>query len=142
MSDSVYDSKNVDVEFIIESILEGKTYREIAQELRISLAKLHGITSLSEHSARVREALKISADSYSDKAEQILKDAKGNLVEIQRARELAQHYRWKASKRDPKRFSDKLDVTTDGEKINQSIDLSKLSTEVLEALKNAGQKPE
>lgn len=104
---SVLDGK---IETIIELITEGKTYREIAMDLKVPKTVLMDFTANPDHSARVREALEYSADTYADKAEQVLIDAKSNLVEIQRAKELAQHYRWKASKRSPKRFGDRLEV--------------------------------
>ncbi len=117
----------LDIEVIIEMIIDGKTFREISESESVSLGKLHSFTSSTEHSARVRDALKISADSYSDMAEQVLKEAAGNLIEISRARELAQHYRWKASKRDPRRFSDKLELSGDPENpVTQSVVIFKL----------------
>lgn len=109
--------KALNVEEIISMLIDGKTYRKIADELNTPLSTLHDFTSKPEHSARVRQALEYSASTYADQAEEVLIKAEGNLVEIQRARELAQHYRWKASKRSPKKYGDKLDVTTDGEKI-------------------------
>lgn len=111
----------LDLETIVEMILQGDSYKTIAQKLNIGLTKLHEFTSNTNHSARVREALIISASTFDDKAEQVLLDAKLDMVEIQRARELAQHYRWKASKRAPRVYGDKLDLTTDGEKIQQTI---------------------
>lgn len=111
----------LDLETIVEMILQGDSYKTIAQRLNIGLTKLHEFTSNTNHSARVREALIISASTFDDKAEQVLIDAKRDMVEIQRARELAQHYRWKASKRAPRVYGDKLDLTTDGEKIQQTI---------------------
>lgn len=111
----------LDLETIVEMILQGDSYKTIAQKLNIGLTKLHEFTSNTNHSARVREALIISASTFDDKAEQVLLDAKRDMVEIQRARELAQHYRWKASKRAPRVYGDKLDLTTDGEKIQQTI---------------------
>jgi transposase len=95
---------------IIELILEGYSYRKIAERLEVPLTTLHDYTSKGEHSARAREALEYSAQTFDDKAEEVLINAKSNLTEVQRARELAQHYRWKASKRNPKRFGDKLDT--------------------------------
>lgn len=112
---------NFNIDDIVEMILQGKSYRSIANELNCKLSTLHDFTSKSEHSARVKTALIISASTFDDKAEQVLVEAKGNMVEIQRARELAQHYRWKASKRAPKVYGDKLDLTSDGEKIQQTI---------------------
>jgi len=111
----------LDLDNIVEMILQGDSYKTIAQKLNIGLTKLHEFTSNTDHSARVREALIISASTFDDKAEQVLLDAKRDMVEIQRARELAQHYRWKASKRAPRVYGDKLDLTTDGEKIQQTI---------------------
>lgn len=95
---------------IVELITEGKTYEQIAKELKVPKTTLMDFTAKPDHSARVREALEYSADSYADKAEQVLIDAKGTLVEIQRAKELAQHYRWKSSKRSPKRYGDRIEV--------------------------------
>lgn len=109
------------IDRIIELISEGKTFRQIAEELKVSKTSLMDFTAKSDHSARVREALEYSADSYADKAEQVLLDAKSNLVEIQRAKELAQHYRWKASKRSPKRFGDRIEVDAPNGLINVTI---------------------
>ena len=107
----------LDLDNIVEMILQGDSYKTMAQKLNIGLTKLHEFTSNTNHSARVREALIISASTFDDKAEQVLLDAKRDMVEIQRARELAQHYRWKASKRAPRVYGDKLDLTTDGNEI-------------------------
>ena len=106
--------EKLNIEDVVEMIIDGKTYRQMAKMYNIPLTTLHDFTSKSEHSARVREALEYSASSYADKAEQVLLDAEGTLTEIQRARELAQHYRWKASKRSPKKYGDKVDVTSAG----------------------------
>jgi len=102
---------------VIEMIIAGKSFRQMADILQVPLSTLHDFTSKSEHSARVREALDYSADSFSDKAEAVLIEAESLPTEIQRARELAQHYRWKASKRSPKRFGDKVDITSAGKEI-------------------------
>ena len=109
----------MDIDECIDLIIEGKTFREIASHYKVSVSAIHKHFSKSEHSARVNEALSISASSYADKADEVLsaitKDS--NPVEMSRARELAQHYRWKASKRNPRAFGDKVDITTQGEKI-------------------------
>ena len=113
------EKPEINLDDVIEMILQGQTYRQIAENVKKPLSTLHDFLARDEHSARVKEAFQISADSYADLAEEALKGAKSTIPEIQRARELAQHYRWKASKRAPKKYGDKLDVTTDGEKINQ-----------------------
>lgn len=109
------------VEEIIDLLIEGKTYRFIAEKYGVSLSTLHDFMNSNEHSARTRSALEISASSYADKAEEVLIQAERDKIEIQRARELAQHYRWKAGKRNPKKYGDKMDLTTDGEKISQVV---------------------
>lgn len=112
-----------DIEDAIQMIIDGKTFREIAVEFGFTVGALHKYLNKSEHSARVAEALMISAASYADKAEEVLQDITkdSNTVEMARARELAQHYRWKASKRNPRSYGDKVDVTSNGETVNIPI---------------------
>lgn len=118
---SILDGK---IEEVLESILEGKTFREIAKIHNVGLSTLHRFINSEEHSARARNAMEISASSYADKAEEVLILAENDRGELMRARELAQHYRWKAGKRSPKKYGDKVDVTTGGDKIApQSIPL-------------------
>ncbi len=103
-------------EEIIEMIIDGKTFRYIAENMGVALSTLHDFISKDEHSARARMALDISSNEYAEKAEQVLLQAKGgSLAEMQRARELAQHYRWLASKRSPKRYGDKIELSGDKE---------------------------
>lgn len=106
--------KGVKIEEVLALIIAGKTFREIAEDYGVAVSTLHEYLHKSEHSARVNDALKISANSYADKAEEVLKDITrtSNQIEMARARELAQHYRWKASKRNPRSYGDKLDVTS------------------------------
>lgn len=106
-----------DIDTVVSLILDGKTYRYIADCIKVPLSTLHDNLSKSEHSARVREALLISADSYADKAEEVLLHAESDKNEIARAKELAQHYRWKSSKRNPQGYGDKIDVTSAGGKL-------------------------
>lgn len=103
----------LDIDYIVSKLIDGKTYRDISMDLNVPLSTLHDFTSKDEHSARVREALQISGDTYADMAEEVLKTAEGTKEEIMRARELAQHYRWKAAKRYPKRYGDKLELAGD-----------------------------
>jgi hypothetical protein len=49
-----------------------------------------------------------------DLAESILRNAEGSKEELMRARELAQHYRWKAGKMNPKAYGDRLEVEGKG----------------------------
>lgn len=119
------------IDDIVELILEGKTFREIASKKGVALGTLHSFITLDEHSVRVRNALEVSASSYADKAEEVLILAEKDSIEMTRARELAQHYRWKAGKRNPKKYGDKLDLTTKGDSLSKSEDLSSLSNDEL-----------
>lgn len=115
-------NKVIDIEVVCSMIIEGKRWADIAVALDMPISTLHeNITKNAEFSARVMAAKDISSEGYADKAEKVLLDAKSTKVEIQRARELAQHYRWMAGKRSPKKYGDKLDVTSDGKAINQSV---------------------
>ena len=107
----------MDIDKIIDLIIEGKSYRTIAQELDVKLTTFHDFISKPDHSARVRDAMQTSGDTFADMAEEVLKNATGTKEEIMRARELAQHYRWKAAKRYPKRYSDKMDIVSNGNAI-------------------------
>ncbi len=94
------------IDAIIDRLIEGKTYREIAKEFGVALGTVHKVLTSNEHSARASHALALSASHYANQAEQVLKDAEADKIEIQRARELAHHYRWMAGKRNPKRYGE------------------------------------
>lgn len=125
---------------IIDDIIDGRTFRELSAMYGVQISTLHKFLNREDNVDQYIAALKTSSDSYAEKAENTLLDAKSKLVEIQRARELAQHYRWMASKRDPRKYGDKLDITSEGERIKP--DLSMLPTDTLKALIDANRKPE
>ena len=50
---------------------------------------------------------------------QVLKNAPADKIEIMRAKELSQAYRWMARVRDVSKYGEKLDVTSDGQQIVQ-----------------------
>lgn len=119
------------IEEVIEMIVVGNTFAEIADKFNVSVGAVHNYVSKDEFSARVRVALDVSASTYADKAEQVLIQAEGTPVEMQRARELAQHYRWKAAKRSPKKYGDKtdVDITSGGKEIQPVSFVVKVSEE-------------
>lgn len=106
--------KDLNIEIIVKMIIDGLSYRTMAKKLNIDLHTLHSFTSLEQHSARVYEAMNISADTFADMAEDIMIKAKLNQWSLVKARELAQHYRWKASKRRPKTYGDKVQTEVSG----------------------------
>lgn len=99
---------DLDINKIVEHLIDGMTYRKIAEMYGVSLSTLHDAVTRSEHYARAKAALELSAQTYEDQAEQILIDAKLDKWELQKARELSQLYRWKARVRNPKKYSEKM----------------------------------
>jgi hypothetical protein len=117
---------NLNIDEICNLIVEGLSYRKIAEKLKCPLSTFHDFICKSVHSARAREALEYSAQTFDDQAEKVLIEAKSTMTEIQRAKELAQHYRWKASKRNPKRFSDKVQNEVTG-----SLELKQITGQII-----------
>ena len=114
------------VEALAERLIAGETQTGIAVSIGVSQATLINWIALDpERSARTREARIASAASYSDKAEQVLSEAT-DPFELSKARELASHYRWKASKTDPRQFGDKIEI-------DQRTTLTDLTEEQIDA---------
>lgn len=103
---------NGKIDEIVEHIIDGKTFRQIAELYDVTIGTVHNFLTLEENAVRAKAALQLSATSYADKGDEILLNCKGTKEEIMRARELAQHYRWKAAKRSPKEYGER--VTHDG----------------------------
>jgi hypothetical protein len=130
-----------DIEEVIELILSGKSNHDIANFYQQPYTTFRNFINNEAHSARVREAKQDAAESYSDLAEKVIREAEKDPIEMTRARELASHYRWKASKYAPKKFGDKVSLEhtgADGGAIKtQNIDLTKLSDSELSILSKA-----
>lgn len=95
------------IDWVCDQLLELRMLTEIARDAAVGLSTLSSwIAASPERSARVRDARRLAAEAWVERAEQVVLDAK-NGFELQRARELAHHYRWKASKISPQ-FNDKV----------------------------------
>ena len=112
-------TKDTLIEYIEDMLINGKTFRYIANRLNIKLSTLSEWLSRNEHYTRTKTALKISADYYADMSIQVLKDAPSDKVELMRAKELSSAYRWMARVRDTAKYGEKLDVTSEGQQIVQ-----------------------
>lgn len=97
---------------ILDLFAEGETFRGVARIVGVSTRTLNKFLTRKENIDQYHAVLQESSDSYASMAEETLLNAKGDKFELQRARELAYHYRWMASKRNPKKYGDKLDVDT------------------------------
>lgn len=87
-----------DLDDVCERIAAGESYREIAAEY----GKTHGALSLwlaaePNRSARAREAAGMAARFWDEEAEAGIRAAT-DVLTLGKARELAQHLRWRASK--------------------------------------------
>lgn len=114
------------IDGLCEKLIAGESQTAIAKGLDVSLATLiNWIAGNPERSARAREARVTAASSYADKAEKVLEEADSPLG-LAKARELASHYRWKASKANPREFGEKIEI-------EQKTTLTDLTEEQLDA---------
>lgn len=104
---------------ILDLFADGDAFRVVAKKMNVSTRTLHKFLNKPENYEVYKSVLQESSDSYASLAEEVLVNSVADKIEIQRARELAHHYRWMAAKRNPKRYGDKLDIdhTSGGEKI-------------------------
>lgn len=73
-------------------------------------AVLRWETRLEEFRGALARARAQGADALVEKAERVLLEATGDRDEINRAKELAQHYRWCAAKLHPARYSERQEI--------------------------------
>lgn len=114
------------VEWLCDRLVDGDTQTQICRKLKIGIASLgRWVVADADRSARVREARIAAARAYDDKAETVLRGAR-NVFGLAKAKELAHHYRWKASKADPKSYGEKIEI-------DQRTTLTDLTDEQLDA---------
>lgn len=97
------------IDAICERLTAGDSQRQIAEDLGVSVALLSTWLSAPERSARAREARIAAARQFDEKAEAELRAASDPFT-LAKAKELAHHYRWKASKASPKEYGEKLAI--------------------------------
>jgi hypothetical protein len=113
------------IDSICDRIIGGESQAAIARDLKIAPSILsRWLAADEQRSARAREARNASADAYADKAEEALLFAPPEQIEISRARELASHYRWMASKRRPTEYGERIqqDITATVEMKQEDVD--------------------
>ena len=111
---------------VCERLIAGDSQSQIAADIGVSVALLSTwLGSDPERSARAREARIAAARQFDEKAEAELRAASDPFT-LAKARELAQHYRWKASKASPKEYGDKIEI-------DQKTTLVDLTDEQLDA---------
>lgn len=97
---------SIGVEAVCDVLLNGSTLIQYAELLMIDLSQLlHWIISDPGRSARVRECRSEAAIVWDERCELMLAGA-ADPFELAKARELAHHYRWRASKIAPRIYGD------------------------------------
>lgn len=129
------------LEKLCQEIMEPKSMQQICQEIGIAQGSMvTWIAATAERSARVREARIATARMWEEKATTLIEAAKDKF-ELEKARDLAHHYRWRASKIAPREYGDKMAIGGTDELpaivTKSTLDVSALPTEVLAALMKA-----
>ena len=102
-----------DEQDILDRIESGELMLAIAENMGVSQSTFWRWCDKPERSARVELARRKSAQANIEMAEREIRSA-GDPFELAKAKELAHHWRWKASKSDSQRFGDKVDHAISG----------------------------
>jgi len=101
-------------EQILERIEDGENLASIAASVGKNRSMLtRWIAQDEQRSARARTVRALAAAAWDEMAQEGIRDA-ADPFELARAKEMAHHYRWRASKVAPKEYGDKLDVDMKG----------------------------
>lgn len=93
---------------VICKIEDGQSIASIAASVGKDRSQLSKWLRADEtRSARAREAREASADAHDEAAESVIRNA-SDPFELSKAKEMAHHLRWKATKIAPRRYGDKL----------------------------------
>lgn len=107
---------------ILERLTQGEWPGQIAKAMKVRVADLLGwVGEDSDRRSEYARACEVAAMANLEEAERLLRDAKNN-VDITKARDMAYHLRWLASRRDPKNFGDKVDVTSGGKPLARPVE--------------------
>lgn len=99
------------IDKVCERIADGVSYARIAKEAGVSIGSLSTWIAVDpERSARAREVRIATARLWDEKAEKVVRQAT-DALSLAKAKELAHHYRWRASKIAPRDYGDKVALT-------------------------------
>lgn len=98
---------DIGIDWVCDQITEGRMLSHIAKEASVSIATLSEWLSRAERSVRAREARKAAAATYAEMAEDGIAAAEDGFA-LAKAKEMAHHLRWKASKMNPSSYGDKV----------------------------------
>lgn len=102
------------VQWLCDEIIDGKSLREIAAGLGMNHATvIRWVGADDDRAKQVREARITSAQTFDEMALTGILGAKTKIA-LARAKEAAHHYRWRASKIDPRTYGDKVQTEVSG----------------------------
>lgn len=102
--------KRLGIDGLVDYIEDGWDLREIARELRVQEKSIRRwIAADPERSARAKEARVRASQAWEEHAARLIREAK-DPFELAKAKELAHHMRWRASRIDPARYGDRVEV--------------------------------
>lgn len=136
---------NENVDEIIEDLLKGLTFIELAVKYDVSLTSVFSWRYKSEYCKLVEEAMLWTSEMDQQKAERVLIEGEGKtLPEIIRRKELSVFYRWRASKRAPKVFGNNSETnvnvnvqTLDGGEFNELVEQIVRKKQIAQATEDA-----
>ena len=111
------------IDWYCEQIVSGKNMNVVAKLAGVSRRSVYRwLAADADRFNQAQEARLISAEAFDDLAEQCIKEAKSPLA-VDKAKALAPHYRWRASKIAPKTYGDRQElVGAGGEPLIPKVD--------------------
>jgi hypothetical protein len=113
---------------IIDELSKGKSLKKILEEDDKLPSRRYVYEWLNpendrfdqEFSNNYTRAREDSADLDAEKMEQLVDDIRNGKIDSREAKVIMDIYKWTAGKKKPKKYGDKIDVTSDGSKIESS----------------------
>lgn len=106
---------------IIERIENGESERSACEAEGMNRATFRNAALREKVDSQYARALEGLAMDQVEKMEKTIEDMRSKTIDAQMARVEIDARKWFASKFLPKRFGDKIDMTTDGEKIETTV---------------------
>jgi hypothetical protein len=92
----------------------GQSQVSIARACGVSISSMSDFCRLPENQPIIEQGRRDAAKYWDDRVDEVMDSPMETPGQIARARELAQHYRWRAKCYDKKRYGDKQEVEHSG----------------------------
>lgn len=114
-------------EAVFSSIASGESLRSACKPHNIShTAFLTWMAEDEQLADQYTRARATRADARFEKVDEIMDDLRANRIDAQQARVMLDAIKWQTGKENAKRYGDKLDVTTGGEKVNNTVTIQRV----------------